>query len=167
MKPLEPPDSMHLSAAVGWLGLGNWKEAVEELKKITRGLEAHPDVLAVRQEICAKAQNWELAAEIAGTLAKLKPNDPQPIIALAYAVRRKNDGGLTSAKAILESAQEQFPKEAVIAYNLACYECQLGDLRMARSWLTKAGNLGNRNVIKLMALEDKDLEPLWPEIRQV
>src|ERR1017187_3279090 len=50
MKPLEPPDSHHLSAAIGWLGLGNWREANEELEKITSELRGHPDVLEVRPE---------------------------------------------------------------------------------------------------------------------
>ena len=34
MKPLEPPDSLHLQAAQGWLELGNHIEANEELEKM-------------------------------------------------------------------------------------------------------------------------------------
>jgi hypothetical protein len=34
MNPLEPPDSIHLQAAQGWLDLGNPIEANEELEKI-------------------------------------------------------------------------------------------------------------------------------------
>ena len=48
IKPLEPPDSFHLEAAVGWLELGNHLEANEELDQITASLRAHPDVLLVR-----------------------------------------------------------------------------------------------------------------------
>jgi hypothetical protein len=33
--PIEPPDSLHLLAAQGWLELGNHLEANEELEKIT------------------------------------------------------------------------------------------------------------------------------------
>jgi hypothetical protein len=29
---LDPPDTFHLSAAIGWLELGNWQEANEELR---------------------------------------------------------------------------------------------------------------------------------------
>ena len=39
IKNLEPPDSLHLSAAEGWLGLGNQVEAFEELEKITRWIQ--------------------------------------------------------------------------------------------------------------------------------
>lgn len=165
MKPLEPPDSMHVSASLGWLGLGNWQEANEELKKVAPALHEHPEVLAARWEICAKTQNWDAAADLAVTLTKLNPESSWPVIVLAYATRRKKEGGIEKARAILEAAQEQFPKEATIAYNLACYECQLGDLGKARLWLKKAYDLGGPNVIKPMALGDKDLEPLWAEIK--
>ncbi len=33
-KSLDSPDNYHLSAAIGWLGLGNWQEANEELEMI-------------------------------------------------------------------------------------------------------------------------------------
>jgi hypothetical protein len=31
VEPLQPPDSMHLTAAQGWLELGNHEEAFEEM----------------------------------------------------------------------------------------------------------------------------------------
>jgi hypothetical protein len=50
MKPLQPPDSHHLSAAIGWIGLSHCQEANEELEKIVPGLRAHPDVLEVADQ---------------------------------------------------------------------------------------------------------------------
>jgi len=75
IKPIEPPDSFHLIAADGWLGLGDHLAADEELDKITPELRAHPHVLSVRYEIYAKAKKWDGAAEIAGVLVKLMPNN--------------------------------------------------------------------------------------------
>ena len=46
-------------------------------------------------------------------------------------------------------------------YNLACYECQLGNLGRARAWLDKAVQLPDAAKLKLAALEDPDLQPLW------
>ncbi len=46
-------------------------------------------------------------------------------------------------------------------YNLACYECQLGNLKEAREWLKQAFNLGDAKQMKLAALDDPDLQPLW------
>ena len=59
---------------------------------------------------------------------------------------------------------DEFPEDPIMRYDLACYECQLGRLEQAKNWLEKAFKLGNPNEIKLMALDDPDLEPLWKEI---
>jgi len=59
---------------------------------------------------------------------------------------------------------DRFPKEHIIRYNLACYACQLGNLKQVRDWLKKAIKLANTKDVKLMALNDPDLEPLWKEI---
>jgi tetratricopeptide (TPR) repeat protein len=166
MKPLEPPDSHCLSAAMGWLGLDNVAEAGAELEKIAPQFQSHPDVLAVRFDIHAQAGKWDAAAEIAGTLTRLEPGQPGAWISLAYATRRKTGGGIPQARAILIQAQRTFPKEKIIAYNLACYDCQLGDLDAAKAWLDKACTLGDARKMKRMALQDPDLEPLWPDIRE-
>jgi Flp pilus assembly protein TadD len=164
VKPLEPPDSHHLSAASGWLGLGNVVEAGAELEKIAPQFGSHPEVLAVRCDIHFKAGSWDAAAEIAGTLTRLEPQEPGAWISLAYATRRKTGGGIAQARAILIQVQRTFPKETIIAYNLACYDCQLGDLDAAKAWLDKACILGDALSIKKMAGQDPDLEPLWPEL---
>jgi len=166
MKPLEPPDSHYLSATIGWLGLGNVAEAGAELEKIAPLFQSHPDVLAVQFDIHASTGKWDAAAEIAGTLTRLEPEEPGAWISLAYATRRKAGGGIPLARAILIQAQRTFPRKPIIAYNLACYDCQLGDLNAARSWLKKACALGDARKIKHMALQDPDLEPLWPDLRE-
>ena len=161
---IQPPDSHHLSAATGWLGLGNVAEAVAELEKIAPQYRSHPEVLDVEFDIRAAAGKWDAAAEIAGTLTRLEPEEPGAWISLAYATRRKPGGGIPQARAILIQAQQTFPKETTIAYNLACYDCQLGNLDEAKAWLDKACTLGDVRKIKHMALQDPDLRPLWPDI---
>ena len=68
-------------------------------------------------------------------------------------------GGIPQARAILIQAQRTFPKEQIIAYNLACYDCQFGDLDAAKAWFQKACVLGDAHKIKQMALQDPDLKP--------
>ncbi|MGA2750577.1 MAG: tetratricopeptide repeat protein [Verrucomicrobiota bacterium] len=164
MKPLEPPDSHYLAAAEGWLGLKNWREAGEELRRIDPALSEHPAVLLVQYEIHAAASQWALAAETAATLAETAPDEPGAWTALAYATRRKPGGGIPPAKEILAAAQRRFPSEPLIAYNLACYECQLGNLAQARTWLGKAFELGDSTRLKRQSLQDPDLGPLHDEI---
>ena len=165
MKPLEPPDSHYLSAAQGWLGLGNWREAVAEFQRLSLKAREHPDALETAQGIFAAAGKWDMAAETGLALLKLKPDSPESWIALAYAVRRKEGGGLDAAKRILAQAQFQFPKEPIIAYNLACYECQLGNETAALDWLRRAQSNGPPGKIRSMALDDRDFEPIWDKIR--
>jgi len=45
MKALEPPDSHYVSAAVGWLELGNAHEPAAELQAVASPLARHPAVL--------------------------------------------------------------------------------------------------------------------------
>ena len=167
MKPLQPPDSHHLQAAIGWLELGNWQEANEELETITLSLRAHPDVLEVRYEVYAKAGKWDLAAEITRALVQIRPKAPHLWSSHAYATRRMPNGGIPQAREILSKAQQLFPKDPLIAYNLACYECQLGDLKAAWKWLEIAFDLGDHEKVKMMALADPDLKPLWAEIGEI
>ncbi len=72
---------------------------------------------------------------------------------------------------LLQPAAECFPKETTVPYNLACYTCQLGDLPGALQWFARALALGESPVEKVLrlraALQDADLQPLWPEFRQL
>jgi hypothetical protein len=49
-------------------------------------------------------------------------------------------------------------------YNLACYACQLRDLKAGWEWLLRAVDLAGSTKVNKMALEDPDLEPLWRDI---
>jgi predicted Zn-dependent protease len=167
VKTLDPPDSHHLRAAQGWLELGNLREAVEELDKIDASLRGHPEVLERRWQIYAIAGEWNLAAEIASELVQIRPEEPQFWISHAYAIRRMTGGGIPQAARILGTARKLFPDEPLIAYNLACYDCQLGNETGAREWLKTAFAARNAKALKAMALQDPDLEPLWNEIAKL
>ena len=82
MKPLPHPDTKHLEAAEGWLELGNWREANEELENITPQLRAHPFVLEMRWKIYSKAKKWEGAVEIARALSEMLPENSWGYIAV-------------------------------------------------------------------------------------
>ena len=167
IKPLEPPDTHHLSAAQGWLELGNHIDANGELEEISPQQRAHPHVLSVRYDVYAQAKKWDGAAEIAGALVKLIPEQSFAWICWAYATRRKLGGGIPEAKKILTEAETKFPSDYLIRYNLACYECQSGNLKEAMSWLEKAIDMAGEKDIRLMALDDPDLEPLWNQISEI
>jgi predicted Zn-dependent protease len=162
MQPLEPPDSLHLQAAQGWVELGNHIEADAELDNIAANLRAHPDVLNVRWEIYAAAKKWEAALDIAAAVIQLDPEDPLGWLNRSYALHELKR--TTEARDNLLRVVDKFPISATMRYNLACYECQLGNLERAKQWLEKAFALGGANELKLTALDDPDLEPLWRQI---
>jgi hypothetical protein len=77
VESLEPPDTIHLEAAHGWIELGNHLEANEELENTATENHAHPAVLEVRWQIFAKAeQEWNGALEAASALVRLAPEHP-------------------------------------------------------------------------------------------
>ena len=76
-------------------------------------------------------------------------------------MRRANGGGIEKAKVVLDEAAKLFPGDSMIQYNLACYCAQLGQLDAAQEHLHKSYELGDAKQIKLIALDDEDLKPLW------
>jgi tetratricopeptide (TPR) repeat protein len=165
MKSLDAPDTFHLSAAIGWLELGNWNEANEELEKITPDFRAHPDVLAIRLGIYAKAKKWEQCVDIGNALVKAIPNRSFGWLQRSFALHELKR--TQEAAELLIPAAVLFPKEWLIRYNLACYACQLGKRKEAWEWLEFAFDLSDSKAVKLMALNDPDLETLWTEIAEI
>jgi predicted Zn-dependent protease len=153
-----------LDAAEGWLGLGDWVEASEELKQIRPELGTHPVVLQVQWNIYAQAKQWESAAALAAGLARTLPDDSWGCIHWAYGLHELKR--TEEARTVLLPCADKFPDQYLIRYNLACYECQLGNLAKAWLWLEQAMTLAGRKPVRKMALEDSDLKPLWEQIRQ-
>ena len=166
MQELEPPDTHYLSAVMGWLGLGSLADAKAELALIPPSRQNHPDVLEVRWVICAEEKNWQESLQIARQLLHLAPDRSSGWLHQAYALRRVSDGGVKQAWTALLPAFDKFPKEPTISYNLSCYACQMNQLDAARTWLKRAAVIGGKEKIKRMALGDRDLEPLWEEIKE-
>lgn len=161
---LEPSDIHRLNAALGWLGLNAPADARAELDAIAPAQASHPAVLETRWLLCAHEQNWGDALKVAELELKSAPDDSSGWLHRAYALRRVSSGGLPQAWDALLPAAEKFPEEPVIAYNLACYACQLNQLNDARNWLRRTVKIGGKEAIQKMALTDEDLKPLWPEI---
>ena len=88
---------------------------------------------------------------VARQLALSEPDEPDWTVVWAYAPRRAES--LDAARLILVNAVERLPGVAVFAFNLACYEAQLGDLVSAKAHLSRAIEL--RADLRLRALEDE------------
>ena len=167
MNALEPPDLFFVSAAHGWLELGNIAEARAELANVANGNRNHPDVLEVRWAICAEEQKWIEGLQIARELLLHAPDRSSGWVHQAYALRRVPEGSVKKAWTALLPAFDKFPTESIIPYNLSCYACQMKQMEAARVWLKRAAVIGGKERIKRMALSDLDLQALWGEIRDL
>ena len=165
MSKLQPPDTHHLSAAEGWLELGNHAEALSELNLVSPAEQGSVEVLGLRWSISAQLKLWDECVGIAANIIELAPRNVFGWIHRSYALHELKR--TSEARDLLLPALKRFPKNETIPYNLACYECQLGDLDAARRWLRAAMKLRHRDKLKAQALEDPDLKPLWEEIRSM
>lgn len=149
-----------ITAAEGYIELGMPLEANEELEQIDAAQRSHTEVLALRLKIYSALKKWELMQTVAKRLALIEPEKIQWTVSWAYATRRAES--IEAARLILMDAVERMPEVAVFHYNLACYECQLGNVEEAKSRLKRAFELEPRYRFK--ALDDEDLEAVWGSV---
>jgi tetratricopeptide (TPR) repeat protein len=119
----------------------------------------------VRLSVSAKAKKWDLALEIAQTLALELPHEAFGHVQAAYMLDRLNR--TPDAAALLQSVVGNFPEDAGLRYDLACYSCKLGDLKHAMEFLERAIDLAGKNDIRQKALDDPALEQLWTNISEI
>ena len=123
--PLPRADAFHWEAAIGWLLLENAAEARLELEQISAGHQAHPDVIETWWKILSEEKNWLEALDSGRKLSIAAPDRATGWIAQAFALhemKRTQD-----AYELLHSVVSKFQEHYVIPYNLACYQCQLGN----------------------------------------
>ncbi len=165
MDALEPPDRHHLSAATGWLELGNPREARAELLRISQTQQQRPEVLGLHWRICAEEKDWTTALAVARQLVQVDPEDPAGWIHQSYSLHELKR--TAEARNLLLGVAEKFNRIGTVAYNLACYACQLGQTDQARRWLDRAIQVSGKDRVKAMALADPDLAPMHEDIREL
>ena len=147
--------------------LGNAVEARTEFAQIRADSRSHPEVLDFEWRLLAQERRWTEAVDVGERLIEASPDDANAWVHRSYALhelRRTHEAYYQLLPAI-----DRFPREMIIPYNLACYTCQLGDLPAARAWLERALAMSKGSPQKLLrlqsAVEDADLQPLWPELK--
>jgi Flp pilus assembly protein TadD len=144
--------------------LNNPREAAAELGRISPRWREHPAVLEVQWRLYAAERLWEEACELGRRMVLLAPDEPAGWIDRSYALHELKR--TREAWELLLPAAEKFPNVGLVPYNLACYACQMDDRAEAQRWLQRAATIIAEDELKQLALKDKDLEPLWPEISQ-
>jgi Flp pilus assembly protein TadD len=132
-------------------------DAETALEEIAPEDKNRNEVLGARVALYAAAKKWDMAAAVASHLVKVEPENAGWWINLAYSVRRIES--VEKAEAILLRAQAIHPKNALIAFNLACYASVAARIEEAKARLRHAIDLDKR--VRTLAIGDEDLRPLW------
>jgi predicted Zn-dependent protease len=158
---IEPPDSHHLNAAEGWVELSVFDEAQTELTKIRPEFRNHPDVVEMCWIIAAKARQWPQALALARKMARLAPEEPNGWAYEASSLIELHRP--LEAYSLLLEAQQRFPDDETMAYDLGCVCCVLGCANEAFLWIRRAIDLGGLQV-KRRAKDDPRLQPIWKDL---
>ena len=152
----------HLQYAAGFIELGMFEEATGELKAIVAHERTLPSVLTVWIDVHMNTCSWDNVIVVSKKLTHTSPADDKGWVSWAFALRELNR--IEEARAVLLEAMPLHGKTCdLLHYNLACYECLLGNLPAAKRYLKTATQKDKH--WKEAALDDTDLEALWPDIR--
>ena len=111
-----------------------------------------------RWELHAKLLQWEQALDLARTIVQTLPSDSESWIKQSYCLHELKR--TQEAWDCLFFVYAEFQDSPTVAYNLACYACQLGEFETARFWLKHAKRVGDRRSVLEMAATDPDLSPM-------
>ena len=118
-------------------------------------------MLEIRWAAEAKQLNWEECVRVATQLTQHAPGRSSGWIHRSFALHELKR--TQEAYELLLPSLSLFKGIWTIPYNLACYQCQLGQKEPALEFYTQALKIGGESV-KDMALADTDLTPLHGKI---
>ena len=155
MLPIEDYQKI-LIAAQGYCELSMFAEALEELASLPQDLHSHPATVEMRLIILMQAKRWREALRAGKQLTEIAPDKNIGYIHTAFCLHELGD--TAKARTLLLGGPTTLHAEPVYHYNLACYECCLGNTDLARVHLEKSVQLDKK--FRDYARTDPDLAPL-------
>ena len=144
----------------GYLELGMYGEANDELENLPAEVQAHPAVQLARLELLIEMRNWPEGVTLAASLCAQWPDANEFFFRRAYCLHELKR--TSEAKDILLQGPMALRQQAVFFYNLACYEAQLGSINEAKQQLQICFQMDK--AFKAEALGDPDLVPVWDSV---
>jgi predicted Zn-dependent protease len=148
-------ERVHL-AAQGYFELEMYTDAIKTLDTLSFEDQLHSEVLELRVVVEMKLCRWKRALVASEKLCAVAPDAAIGFIHAAFCLHEL--GRTREAREVLLEGPASLVNEATYHYNLACYECVLGNLDTARAYLDASVSLDGK--LKEFAQEDPDLEPL-------
>jgi predicted Zn-dependent protease len=143
-------------AAQGYSELSMFDEAFAELDSLPPETAGHAAVVELRIVILMQAMRWKPALEVSRQLCALKPDQTAGFIQAAFCLHAM--GRTDEAREVLLAGPSSLHAEPTYHYNLACYECVLGHLELARMHLERSIQLDKK--YRDFARSDPDLAAL-------
>jgi predicted Zn-dependent protease len=141
----------------GYLILGMYNDANDELERLPAELKTHPAVLSARLDLLMEMERWEDGVILGRSLFKLWPDECSFYVRTGFCLHEMKR--TQEARQTLLDGPEALRSHAVYFYNLACYEAQLGNIAEAKRQLASCFKMDKN--YKAESLDDPDLEPLW------
>lgn len=131
-------------------------DALAELDTLPAEAQQEPAAIEIRLVILMQAKRWEEALAASEQLCELRPDISAGFIHSAFCLHEL--GRTTDARDKLLNGPPVLHKEATFHYNLACYECILGNIELARMHLDKSIEMDKK--FRDVAKTDPDLKAL-------
>ena len=113
-------------------------------------------VIELRTVILMQAKRWKPALAAGRDLCRVEPEKTSGFIHTAFCLHEL--GRTAEARDVLLAGPDALHAEPTFHYNLACYECALGHLDLARMHLEKSIELDKK--MREFAATDPDLAAL-------
>ena len=143
-------------AAQGYSELAMCDDALAELDSLPPKVAVLASVMELRAVILIQARRWKPALDVSRELCVLDPEKSGGFIHTAFCLHEM--GCTAEALETLLAGPAALHTEPTFHYNLACYECALGRLDLARMHLEKSIQLDKK--CRELAKSDPDLAPL-------
>ena len=145
-----------LRAAQGYWELGMPEDALVELTGIDPSHQDRAEVLEMRLVVLMHQKRWHEALGIARHICEATPMAAPSFIHYAFCLHEL--GETEEARRTLLDGPKSLLKEPTYHYNMACYECALGNLEAARIHLEASLLMDER--FREFAKYDPDLQAL-------
>ncbi len=147
----------------GYVHLKMFDEANEVLESLPEEFKTDPTVLLARLDLVMAMKLWQEGAVLGESLCELFPAELEFWFRTAFCQHEL--AHTQQAKDTLLRAPSAIRETATWAYNLACYETQLGHLPDAKKLLKLC--FGRNKAFREEAVTDPDLKPLWDSLEQL
>ena len=145
-----------LLAAQGYTELGMFDDGLAELDTLPPKARRDPTAIELRLAIFMQAKRWKQALTTSLQLTSACPDKNLAYIHTAFCLHEL--GRTDEARAVLLTGPETLHTEPTYHYNLACYECLLGNTQLARVHLDRSFDLDKK--FRDFAKTDPDLKAL-------